>query len=167
MSGSDKNFSIEVERTGKRCPTGELYAEKMLKEMKIPVFSCEGGCIRGEIARLAANMVAKEGAYARCCHAETFTVPDSAMFKWAKDAPKVVMIDGCYLKCHGRILKNIVDEEKIIHFDALSHYKRYSDLFDIEAVPEWERKATAREVADWVLNALKGAQGIQSGVTPS
>jgi hypothetical protein len=68
------------------------------------------------------------------------------------------MIDGCFLKCHGRILKNIVDEKRIIHFDALSHYKRYSDLFDIEAVPEEERKEVAREVADWVLKVLENEQ---------
>ncbi len=77
MSESTKNFTIEVEGTEKHCPVGERYAQKMIEEGKIPVFSCEGGCIRGEIARLAASMVAKEESYARCCHAESFTVPDS------------------------------------------------------------------------------------------
>lgn len=154
MSEARNTFSINIELTDKRCPVGEDYAERMKNEGKIPVLSCEGGCIRGEIARLAANMVAKEKPYARCCHAETFTVPDSAMFKWVQGAPKVVMIDGCFLKCHGRILKNLVDEKKIIHFDALSHYKKYTDLFDTESVPEEERKAVARDVADWVLKNL-------------
>lgn len=158
MSGEKKIFSIEIDSTDKRCPVGEKYAERMKNEGKIPVFSCEGGCIRGEIARLAANMVAKEEPYARCCHAETFTVPGSAMLKWVLSARKAVMIDGCFLKCHGRILKNIIGKDKIIHFDALSHYKRYTDLFDMESVPEEERKAVARDVADWVLNTLKGMQ---------
>lgn len=153
-----KTFPIEVDSTDKRCPVGEKYAERMKNEGRIPVFSCEGGCIRGEIARLAANLVAKEVPYARCCHAETFTVPGSAMYKWVQSAPKVVMIDGCFLKCHERILKNIVDENKIIHFDALSHYKKYTDLFDIDDVPEEERKAVARDVADWVLKTLKDKQ---------
>lgn len=166
MSESTKNFTIEVEGTEKHCPAGERYAQKMIEEGKIPVFSCEGGCIRGEIARLVANMVAKEGPYARCCHAETFTLPNSAMFRWARNAPRVVMIDGCFLKCHGRILKNIVDEKRIIHFDALSHYKRYSDLFDMEAVPEEERKEVAREVADWVLKVLENEQAEERGVDP-
>lgn len=158
MSESRKTFSINIEPTDKRCPVGEDYAERMKNEGKIPVLSCEGGCIRGEIARLAANMVAKEKSYARCCHAETFTVPDSAMLKWVQSAPKVVMIDGCFLKCHERILKNIVDEKKIIHFDALSHYRRYTDLFDVDSVPEEERKAVARDVADWVLKSLAEKQ---------
>lgn len=155
MNEAKKTFSIEVGITDKRCPVGESYAERMKEEGMIPVLSCEGGCIRGEIARLAAGMVAKDEHYARCCHAETFTVPDSAMFKWVQSAHKVVMIDGCFLKCHDRILSNIVDQSKIIHFDALSHYKRYSDLFDIDSVPEEERKAVARDVADWILSRLK------------
>jgi uncharacterized metal-binding protein len=151
------NFSLEVEGTKGLCPAGENYANQKLKEGKIPVFSCEGACIRGEIARLTANMVAKEELYARCCHAETFTVPDSAMARWAKEADRVVMIDGCFLKCHDRVLKNLIDEEKIIHFDILPLYRKYTDLFDIDSVPEDERKEVARQVADKVLTALKEA----------
>lgn len=148
------NFSLEVEKTKGLCPAGEDRANKNLKEGKIPVFSCEGACIKGEIARLTANMVAKEGPYARCCHAETFTVPDSAMARWARGAERAVVIDGCFLKCHGRILKNLIDEEKIVHFDILPLHKKYIDLFDIDDVPEAERKAVAREVADKVLARL-------------
>ena len=36
----------------------------------------------------------------------------------SKEADKVIMIDGCFLQCIGRILKNQVDEEKVIHIDA-------------------------------------------------
>ena len=43
----------------------------------IPVVSCEGACIRGEIARLAANYVAKRSNFKRGCHGELFTVPES------------------------------------------------------------------------------------------
>ncbi len=148
------NFSLEVEKTKGLCPAGEDRANKNLKEGKIPVFSCEGACIKGEIARLTANMVAKEGPYARCCHAETFTVPDSAMARWARGAERAVVIDGCFLKCHGRILKNLIDEEKIVHFDILPLHKKYTDLFDMDDVPEEERKEVAREVADKVLARL-------------
>lgn len=154
MSSSSTSFTIEVEGIKGKCPAGERHAEQNLAEGKIPVLSCEGGCIRGEIARLAANLVSKEEPYGRCCHAETFVVPHSAMALWAKKAEKVVMIDGCFLRCHGRILKNIVGEEKMVQFDALSFYKKYTDHFDIDAVPEEERKETARQVADWVLAEL-------------
>ena len=108
----------------------------------------------GEIARLASNIIAKEEPYRRACHGELFSVPHSAMARWVKESGKVVMIDGCFMKCHGRILKNLVGEENIVHFDALSMYKKYTDLFEIDDVPEAERKEVARQVTDTVLAAL-------------
>ena len=39
-------------------------------------------------------------------------------------------------------------------FDALSHYNKYSDLFDIDEVPEAERNQVAQDVAAWVLANL-------------
>ena len=39
--------------------------------------------------------------------------------------------------------------------DAIAHYKKYQDVFHIDDVPEAERLAVAREVADWVLAELK------------
>ena len=150
-------FSLEVEGTNAKCPTGEIVANRNLTERKIPVLSCEGACIRGEIARVAANLVAKEEPYRRACHGELFAVPDSAMAHWVKKAENVVLIDGCFLRCHGRILEHLVGKEKLIQFDALSHYNKYTDLFDIDSVPEAERKEVARQVADWVLTSLDQA----------
>ena len=155
MSESKTSFTLEVEGTSGKCPVGELMGARNEAEGKIPVLSCEGGCIRGEIARLAANMVAKEEAYARGCHGELLTVPDSAIAKWSRGAEKVVVIDGCFLRCHGRLLANIVGKDRLVQFDALSIYKKYTDLFDIDDVPEEERKQVAREVADKVLALLK------------
>ncbi|MFZ2198299.1 MAG: hypothetical protein WAV13_11230, partial [Thermodesulfovibrionales bacterium] len=64
---------------------------------------------------------------------------------------------------HGRILENLVGEENLIQFDALSLYKKYTDRFDIDSVPEEERRETARQVADVVLAELArfGAKGLQ------
>ncbi len=149
------DFELEVSGVRGLCPAGEAYAEKKMSEGKIPVISCEAPCIRGDIARLAANMVAAEEPFARCCHAETFTVPNSSMARWVKESDKVVMIDGCFLKCHGRILENLVDEEKIFHIDALAIHKKYSDIFEAELVPESEREEVARQVADTILSRLK------------
>ena len=154
MSKSGASFSLEVAGTDATCPTGEIVSKMNLREGKIPVLSCEGGCIRGEIARLAANVVAKEEPYRRACHGELFGVPHSAMARWVKSAGKVVLIDGCFLRCHGRILENLIDEGKLLQFDALSIYKKYTDVFDIDVVPEAERQEVARQVADEVLAAL-------------
>ncbi len=155
MSKTNTNFSIEVQDTKNRCPVGETVGNRNMTEGKIPVLSCEGACIRGEIARLAANMVAKEKPFARACHGELLSVPDSAMAKWGKNAKKVVLIDGCFLRCHGRMIENLIGKEKLVQFDALSVYNKYTDVFDIDDVPEKERIEAARQVVDSVLNRLK------------
>ena len=156
MEGYTPDFSLEVRGVKGVCPAGEVYAKRNISEKKIPVLSCEGPCIRGEIARLAANLIAHEvPSFARACHAETFLVPHSSMARWVKEAEKSVMIDGCFLKCHGRVLKKLIGEEKVIHIDALPLYKKYTDIFLMDDVPEDERKAVARQVADKIIAMLK------------
>lgn len=145
---------IKVTRTKGTCAKGEIVGSQNQAEGKIPVIACEGGCIRGEIARLAANMIAKEDRFRRGCHGEFLTVPNSAISKWTRTAEKVVVVDGCFLRCHGRMFENIIDGDKLVQFDALSHYKKYQDKFDINEVPESERIEVARDVADWVLYSL-------------
>ncbi len=77
------------------------------------------------------------------------------MTRWVKDADKVVMLDGCFLKCLGRVLKNFVDKEKIIHIDTLPLHKKYGDVFLYTDVPEVEREEVAGHVADQILAQLK------------
>ena len=81
------------------------------------------------------------------------------MARWVNEAQQVVLIDGCFLRCHGRILEQMVPAERLVQFDALSHYKRYTDRFDSDAIPSAELDSTAREVADWVLTGLQEGQG--------
>jgi len=80
------------------------------------------------------------------------------MAEWAKKANKVVVIDGCFMHCHGRIMKNIVGHENMIQFDALPMYNKdnkYSETMLVDEIPEAERKDLARQVADKVLASLK------------
>lgn len=155
MDAYTPDFSLAVQGVKGFCPAGEAYAKQQIEEKTIPVLTCEGPCIRGEIARLAGNLIAQEvPSLARACHAETFFVPHSSMAAWVRDADKSIMIDGCFLQCHGRVLKELVDEEKVVQIDALPLYKRYNDVFLIEDVPEEERKAVARQVADRIVAML-------------
>ncbi len=158
MNTSTPDFSLKVSAVKGACPAGEVYAQDNIAEKAIPVLSCEGPCIRGEIARLAANMVGEEAPYARCCYAETLLVPHSAMATWVRQAEKVVMIDGCFLSCIGRALQNVIDERRMIHIDALPLYRKYSDVFLYTDVPEKARKELAREVADKILERLNAEQ---------
>lgn len=155
MNNSAPHFSLEVDEVTGVCPVGEKWAKENIGRKAIPVLACEGPCIRGEIARLAANIVAKEEPYGRTCYAEVALVPHSSMTQWVKGADKIVVIDGCFLSCIGRVLNNLVDENKIVHIDALGLHKKYSDVFLLDDVPEAERKETARQVADKIIALLK------------
>ena len=85
-------------------------------------------------------------------------MPHSSMTAWVKGADKVVVIDGCFLSCLGRVLENVIGKEKIIHIDALPLYKEYSDVFLYTDVPEGTRKELARKVADKILEKLREEQ---------
>lgn len=163
MDERTPDFTLAVEAVAGRCPAGERYAEEQIARASIPVLSCEGPCIRGEIARLAANMVAAEApGHARACHAEAFFVPHSAMSRWVRTAERAVMIDGCFLQCHGRVLRGIAAKEHVVQFDAFRVHRQYADVFAMSDVPEAERRAAAQQVADAVLAALARDQSIQS-----
>ena len=156
MDAYTPDFSLDVQGVKGFCPAGEVYAKQQIEKKTAPVLSCEGPCIRGEIARLAGNFIARDlPSLARACHAETFFVPHSSMARWVKGAEKIIMIDGCFLKCHGRVLKGLVQEERVVHIDAHPLYKKYTDLFLMDDVPEDERKAVARQVADKIIAKLK------------
>lgn len=154
MKKFTKDFAVQVDGVVGLCPAGEDWAERNITNKKIPVLSCEGPCVRGDIARRAANLVAKEAPFARACYPEAAFVPHSAMARWVKEADQVVMIDGCFLQCIGRVVNNLVEREKITHIDALSLYHKYTDLFDMEDVPKRERIETARQVAEQILSGL-------------
>src|SRR6266496_1091245 len=139
------DFTLEVEGVAGVCPAGEVYAKQTIADKKIPVFSCEGPCIRGDIARLAANLIAH----------------------WVKGSEKTVMIDGCFLKCHGRILKKLIGEDKVVHIDALPLYKKYTDIVLMDDVPEEERKAVARQVADKITVMLKEDKRLEGAIHAS
>jgi uncharacterized metal-binding protein len=165
---SADSFAVEVQKTDGHCPIGETVGKRNIEEQRIPVLSCEGGCIRGEIARLAANMVSKEAGFARGCHGELVTVPDSAIAQWIRGAEKVILIDGCFLSCHGRILEGLLKKDQLVQFDALKVYKKYTDVFDIDEVSETDRRKAAQQVADSVLVELgysRPTRTLKRGVT--
>lgn len=166
MSKTTADFTLQVGGVSGTCPAGERYALQQIADKQIPVLSCEGPCVRGDIARLAANRVAQEAPFARACFPEAVFVPHSGMARWVKEAEQVVMIDGCFLQCFGRVLNHLVDAEKIAHIDALPLYNKYTDLFAMDDVPEAERKETARQVAEKILERLR-AGTTSNGSTPS
>jgi uncharacterized metal-binding protein len=78
------------------------------------------------------------------------------MARWVKGAEKAIMIDGCFLKCHGRVLSKLIGEDKVIQIDALPLYKKYIDIFSMDDV--------ARQVADKIINILKEDKRLEGAV---
>lgn len=150
-------FQIDVDGTSQLCPAGEKYAAQQIRDRTIPVLSCEGPCIRGEIARQAAHRVGKHAPFARACQGEAMTVPESGMARWVESADKVVVIDGCFLRCQARQMRHMLRQDQLIEIDALPLYKKYTELFAIDDVPEMERTAAAEQVAERVLEQLAPA----------
>lgn len=154
MRADKSTFRLEIEQTAGLCPAGERYAEQHLRERHIPVLSCEGPCIRGEIARQAAHRVGDQRPYARACQGEAVAVPDSAMARWVRRSEKVVVLDGCFLRCQARMMRRLLRPDQLVEIDAMAIYRKYGDLYEIDSVPEIERQAAADEVAKSVLEKL-------------
>ena len=154
MNTDGTTFDIKVEPTSGLCPTGERYAKEQIQEQRIPVLSCEGPCIRGEIARQAANRVGKQAPFSRACQGEALTVPHSAMARWVRESKQVVVLDGCFLRCQARQMRRMLRPDQLVEIDALPLYRKYEDRFEIDSVPESERNAVAEEVAQSVLRKL-------------
>jgi uncharacterized metal-binding protein len=114
MTTDPTTFLIEIDETSQQCAAGEKYAAQQMRDRTIPVLCCEGPCIRGEIARQAAHRVARKAPFARACQGEVMTMPHSAMARWVDGADKVVVIDGCFLKCQARQMRHMLPEDQLI-----------------------------------------------------
>lgn len=154
MNSDTTTFSVEVEQTSLRCPTGDRYAQLQMGQGRTPVLSCEGPCIRGEIARQVANRIATQAPFARACQGEALTVPQSTMATWVRDAEHVVVVDGCYLRCQARQMRRMLRPGQLIEIDTMALHRKYSDLFAIDDVPQHERSAVAEDVAQQILVKL-------------
>jgi len=51
-------------------------------------------------------------------------------------------------------MENLLGKDKLLQFDDLSFYKKYTGRFDIDSVPERERNEGALQVAEWVLKQV-------------
>lgn len=140
--------TVRIEKTTKVCPYCEGYAQKQASK-PIVVMSCEGGCLRGEVARRAANMLCSELApekTARLCLGGAFT-KDTGQRALARNATHLVVIEGCFIECATRMMKGVVPslEPEVVIADRLYDFDR--NLFGIEEMPESDLNKHAREVA--------------------
>jgi len=153
--------TIQVKLTDQRCELGDAYAQKhWTTPPKIAVLSCEGMCLRGEVARRAANLIAHELApdrTVRVCHGGLLET-SGGMRDLVERADHILLLDGCSLACGTRLLKGAFPESKpsVAFTDQLFELDR--PLFSVDEVTEVEIKTYARTVAEKVVaEKLDGA----------
>ena len=146
--------TIAVRMTDRRCPLGDAYAARHLTTPpKTAVLSCEGMCLRGEIARRAANLVAHELAperAVRVCHGGLLET-GGGMRDLVEKADQVVVLDGCSMACGTRLLQGAIPQVKprVVFTDSLTTLDRA--MFGVDEMPEPEIGARARAVAERVV----------------
>ncbi len=147
--------SVQIEKTDKVCPLCEDYARRQATK-PVVVMSCEGGCLRGEVARRASNVLCFELApekTARLCLGGAFT-KDTGQRALSRNAARIVAIEGCFIECATRMMKGVVPvlQPEVVIADRLYDFDR--NLFGIDEMPEPQLSAHAREVAKAVAARL-------------
>jgi uncharacterized metal-binding protein len=117
---------------------------------------CEGACLRGEVARQAANLLCHSLApdqTVRICLGGAFT-KDTGQRSLVRDAPRLIALEGCFLNCSSRMMRGVIGdlEPEIIIADRLYDFDRR--LFGIDEMPRAEIEAHARTVAEKIAERL-------------
>ena len=147
--------TVKIEKTRNVCPMCEDYAKAQAAK-PVVVMCCEGACLRGEIARQAANLLCHSLApdkTVRLCLGGAFT-KDTGQRGLARSGKRVVALEGCFIECASRMMKGVIPELKpeVIIADNLYEFDR--SLFGIDEMPEAQIKVHAKEVARKVLERL-------------
>ncbi len=156
-SGVDAaDYEVEyVEKTRNVCPMCEDYAKRQA-DKPVAVMCCEGACLRGEVARQAANLLCRSlrpEQTVRICLGGAFT-KDTGQRALVKHAARVIALEGCFLACASRTMKGVVRdlEPEVIVADRLYDFDRR--LFGIDEMPAADVARHARTVAEQVADRL-------------
>jgi uncharacterized metal-binding protein len=147
--------TVRIEKTKNICPMCEDYSRANATKPLV-VMSCEGACLRGEIARRAANILCHRlipDKTARLCLGGAFT-KDTGQRGLARNGARVIALEGCFIECASRMMKGVIPglEPEVIVADRLYDFDR--TLFGINDLPEEEITAHAATVAKKVLDRL-------------
>ncbi len=153
--GPAKYETVSIEKTRNVCPMCEDYARAQASK-PVVVMCCEGACLRGEIARQAANLLCHTLApekTVRLCLGGAFT-KDTGQRGLARNGKRAIALEGCFIECATRMMKGVIPNLKpeVIIADTLYDFDR--SLFGIDQMPEAQIKVHAEEVARKVLEQL-------------
>jgi len=144
------------------CAEGAEYVQRFLEEYpgRIAVVSCEGACVKGEVARLSANMVSYRRARdktVRICLGDAVTA-NSGFSKLVERAPRIIAIEGCPLCCGTVMLRQRFPDIKVQALIATNYYEYAKDKFEIFDMDHEEATRHATAVSDEVMKLVEGKE---------
>lgn len=153
--GSREYETIRIEKTKNVCPMCEDYAKKQASK-PVAVMCCEGACLRGEVARRAANLVCHSLApdkTVRICLGGAFT-KDTGQRNLVRNARRVIALEGCFIQCSSRMMKGVIKglKPELIVADRLYNFDK--KFFGVDEVTESQLKMYAQKVAKRVVEKL-------------
>ncbi len=146
---------VKIAKTPNYCGLCDDYAQSQASK-PVAVLCCEGGCLRGDVARQAANhlchvLLPKQTV--RICLGGAFT-KDSGQRNLVRHATKVIALEGCAVDCATRMMQGVVDAPiSVIRVDQLYEFDR--SLFGINELPEAEIKRHGISVATQIAESLQ------------
>jgi uncharacterized metal-binding protein len=153
---SDDGYEVvRIEKAKNNCRLCDDYAE-LQKAKPVAVICCEGACLRGEIARQAANILCHSLApekTVRICLGGAFT-KDTGQRDLVRKATRLIALEGCFVNCSSRMMNGVIEglEAEVIIADQLYDFDR--KLFGVEEMAPDEIQAHARTVAGKIAATL-------------
>lgn len=150
--------TVRIEKAKGSCQLCEDFAQSQSAK-PVAVISCEGACLRGEVARRAANILCHSLARpttARICLGGAFT-KDTGQRALVRNAKRVVALEGCYVNCASRMMKGVTPDidPEVINVDRLYDFDR--KLFSVDEMPDEEIQAHARSAAEKIAATINRA----------
>lgn len=152
---NDEYEVVRIEKAKNNCPLCDDYAERQ-KTKPVAVMCCEGACLRGEVARQAANILCNSLApekTVRICLGGAFT-KDTGQRNLVRTAQRVLALEGCFVNCASRMMKGVIEglAPEVIIVDRLYDFDR--KLFGVEEMSPGEIRAHALSVAQKIAETL-------------
>ncbi len=155
-TGKNDDYEVvRIEKAKNNCPLCDDYAERQ-KAKPVAVMCCEGACLRGEVARQAANILCHELApekTVRICLGGAFT-KNTGQRSLVRDAGRVLALEGCPVDCASRMMAGVIQglTPEVVNVSKLYDFDR--SLFGIEEMAPEEIRAHASTVAQKIAASL-------------
>ncbi len=156
MKGQNNDYEIvRIEKTKNSCHLCDEFAERQ-KSKPVAVMCCEGACLRGEVARQAANILCHSLApekTVRICLGGAFT-KDTGQRNLVRNATRLIALEGCFTNCSSRMMAGTINglKPEVIIADRLYEFDR--NLFGIEEMTPEQIQVNAQTVAQKIADTL-------------